>query len=521
MIQYYYLDTRGSDSIDEVGRWNVYQKRSDTSRVINTLENGIIIVSSKEPYINDKGQTWIKIIGGWIKMGAGGGDAGFYNFNTDICNIKRNIIHFINVHRDEIYDIFSNSNQYKNIKLIYDSIQKCSTVQATIDQLNGIQLLDSANIHNIGSSFEYISNGILSPHQDGGENNYTNPLNYSILIKICNFIFKKYLNNLEILQLLEKKILLYPRSSLSKTPLKREYKELEIDKCILDAVARTNPYNINSMEDYINFTKKANISATKIQKNYRGIIQRRKYIKQLNNLKILQLYYKRKFTIKKIIKIQKNYRRFSSKNRYNILMKSIIFIQYKIRKYQKKNEINKISQVLNNSKLVKNQDICNLFNDFIIGLNLVNTYGEKIAYEKLSSELKKSSKSSDDKLYSPEPEPEIYCKLYEDSDKFYIKEPPEDFICSFSSELMKDPVVTDNGYSYDRENITQWFNIDRGNKPLLEPADNTLVTNRRLTPNKNLKSRIESWKDKNHIPMNRKKFRKIRKQIKDGKPFTL
>ena len=36
---------------------------------------------------------------------------------------------------------------------------------------------------------------------------------------------------------------------------------------------------------------------------------------------------------------------------------------------------------------------------------------------------------------------------------------PENFLCPITRELMRDPVVTDDGHTYDRSAIEQWFEV--------------------------------------------------------------
>jgi len=69
---------------------------------------------------------------------------------------------------------------------------------------------------------------------------------------------------------------------------------------------------------------------------------------------------------------------------------------------------------------------------------------------------------------------------------------PIDYVCPISKELMQDPVVAADGYSYDRKNISDWFS--RCNqRSLRSPVTGGPLKNNSLTDNNNLRSQISSW----------------------------
>ena len=68
-------------------------------------------------------------------------------------------------------------------------------------------------------------------------------------------------------------------------------------------------------------------------------------------------------------------------------------------------------------------------------------------------------------------------------------EPPEELICPITACLMEDPVMTMDGYTYEREAIEAWFRNNNTSPLTREVIPTTLV------PNRNLKSQIESWKE--------------------------
>ncbi|XP_072253228.1 WD repeat, SAM and U-box domain-containing protein 1-like isoform X2 [Leuresthes tenuis] len=69
-------------------------------------------------------------------------------------------------------------------------------------------------------------------------------------------------------------------------------------------------------------------------------------------------------------------------------------------------------------------------------------------------------------------------------------EAPDEFLCPVTRELMKDPVIAADGYSYEREAIESWI---RG-KNKTSPMTNLLLQTTLLTPNRSLKMAITRWK---------------------------
>ena len=135
----------------------------------------------------------------------------------------------------------------------------------------------------------------------------------------------------------------------------------------------------------------------------------------------------------------------------------------------------------------------------------------------LNSIIKNHKKESKEETKSkpkpkPKPKSEPISTLYsiqpwkDDSDnKWYKLEPPKDFICPISLDLMIYPVVTNKGYTYDKRNIEEHFTtplakVNKNGKIFYkEPNDNTLNDSPRLIPNKILKSMIEYWKGENFL----------------------
>uniref|UniRef100_A0A668AQP7 WD repeat, SAM and U-box domain-containing protein 1 n=1 Tax=Myripristis murdjan TaxID=586833 RepID=A0A668AQP7_9TELE len=69
-------------------------------------------------------------------------------------------------------------------------------------------------------------------------------------------------------------------------------------------------------------------------------------------------------------------------------------------------------------------------------------------------------------------------------------EAPDEFLCPITRELMKDPVIAADGYSYEREAIKSWLTAKNKSSPMTNlPLQTTLVT-----PNRSLKMAIARWK---------------------------
>ncbi|XP_041806153.1 WD repeat, SAM and U-box domain-containing protein 1-like [Chelmon rostratus] len=69
-------------------------------------------------------------------------------------------------------------------------------------------------------------------------------------------------------------------------------------------------------------------------------------------------------------------------------------------------------------------------------------------------------------------------------------EAPDEFLCPITRELLKDPVIAADGYSYERESIESWIRGKNKTSPMTNlPLQTTL-----LTPNRSLKTAITRWK---------------------------
>ncbi|XP_044159471.1 WD repeat, SAM and U-box domain-containing protein 1 [Bufo gargarizans] len=67
---------------------------------------------------------------------------------------------------------------------------------------------------------------------------------------------------------------------------------------------------------------------------------------------------------------------------------------------------------------------------------------------------------------------------------------PEEFLCPITCEIMKDPVIASDGYSYERKAIESWIGTKR-----TSPMTNLPLENLLLTPNRTLKMALNRWLD--------------------------
>ncbi|XP_053327303.1 WD repeat, SAM and U-box domain-containing protein 1 [Spea bombifrons] len=65
---------------------------------------------------------------------------------------------------------------------------------------------------------------------------------------------------------------------------------------------------------------------------------------------------------------------------------------------------------------------------------------------------------------------------------------PEEFLCPITWEVMKDPVMASDGYSYERTAIENWISTKR-----TSPMTNLPLENLLLTPNRTLKMALNRW----------------------------
>ncbi|XP_029461416.1 WD repeat, SAM and U-box domain-containing protein 1 isoform X5 [Rhinatrema bivittatum] len=66
---------------------------------------------------------------------------------------------------------------------------------------------------------------------------------------------------------------------------------------------------------------------------------------------------------------------------------------------------------------------------------------------------------------------------------------PDEFLCPITRELMRDPVIASDGYSYERTAIENWISTKKRSSPMTNLPLQSLV----LTPNRTLKMALDRW----------------------------
>lgn len=67
-------------------------------------------------------------------------------------------------------------------------------------------------------------------------------------------------------------------------------------------------------------------------------------------------------------------------------------------------------------------------------------------------------------------------------------EPPSTFVCPITQEIMLDPVVASDGFTYEREAIAGWIASHN-----TSPMTNLPLESSHLTPNRTLRTMIKDW----------------------------
>lgn len=67
--------------------------------------------------------------------------------------------------------------------------------------------------------------------------------------------------------------------------------------------------------------------------------------------------------------------------------------------------------------------------------------------------------------------------------------PPEDFLCPISKDIMRDPHVAADGFTYEAEEIRTWLNGGHDTSPMTRAK----FAHQHLTPNYTLRSLIKEW----------------------------
>ena len=70
------------------------------------------------------------------------------------------------------------------------------------------------------------------------------------------------------------------------------------------------------------------------------------------------------------------------------------------------------------------------------------------------------------------------------------EEPPDDFVCPITTELMSDPVMAADGHAYERTAIERWL-ATKSTSPLTGGELEHSI----LIPNHNLRRTIREWQE--------------------------
>lgn len=72
--------------------------------------------------------------------------------------------------------------------------------------------------------------------------------------------------------------------------------------------------------------------------------------------------------------------------------------------------------------------------------------------------------------------------------------PDKDLLCAITGELFEDPVVTEDGHTYERGAIEEWFHSQKlAGRPVTSPLTNVKLKNTRLVQNNAVKSAVIKW----------------------------
>ena len=74
-------------------------------------------------------------------------------------------------------------------------------------------------------------------------------------------------------------------------------------------------------------------------------------------------------------------------------------------------------------------------------------------------------------------------------------EPPDDYLCPITQELMSDPVIAADGHAYERKDILQWIE-----RKATSPMTGAALTTTQVFPNHMLRRQIIEWKEQNGGP---------------------
>jgi hypothetical protein len=88
---------------------------------------------------------------------------------------------------------------------------------------------------------------------------------------------------------------------------------------------------------------------------------------------------------------------------------------------------------------------------------------------------------------------EISCIGTTEEEGINFDDIPEKFVCPLTLEIFTDPLMSRNGFNFERDAIIEW--LDRGHETC--PLTRDPLGYRGLVPNYRLRLELETWKEKN------------------------
>jgi len=67
--------------------------------------------------------------------------------------------------------------------------------------------------------------------------------------------------------------------------------------------------------------------------------------------------------------------------------------------------------------------------------------------------------------------------------------PPDEFVCPLTLDIMRDPVICEDGFTYERRAISKWLETRR-----TSPMTRQSIDERRVEPNYGLARAIHLWR---------------------------
>jgi len=87
-----------------------------------------------------------------------------------------------------------------------------------------------------------------------------------------------------------------------------------------------------------------------------------------------------------------------------------------------------------------------------------------------------------------------YKKDLKDMKSLFRDKVPEEFFCPITGEIFYDPVMTDDGHTYERNAITTWLDTHE-----TSPITNVRLSSKKLIPNQTLKKLVREFYESNKI----------------------